>query len=213
MLVEQLASQPCAVALDLDTVVVDARRAWAFALQQAVAAVTGERIDAERLAPEYHRRPWRHAVAVIVRDPMQAVAVERLCETFFRSSALKHLRVYEGLPRQLDRFRERRVEVAAISRLSHDLARRQIETLGLDRFFAVLATAPIERFPEPALESCERFLGVARERLLAVFADPADTARAARAGFPSLTAGWPGGEGAELTVPEELERAVRLRFG
>lgn len=192
---------------------VDARRAWAFALQQAVAAVTGERIDAEPLATEYHRRPWRHAVAVVVRDPEQALAVERLCDTFFRSSALKHLRVYEGLPRQLDRFRERRVEVAAITRLPHELARRQIETLGLDRFFAVLAATEPESFPESALASCQRFLGVAPERLLAVCGDRIDARRAVRAGFPAVTAAWTGDESGDVAAPADLEAEVRRRFG
>lgn len=177
-----------AAVFDLEGLLIDLRPAWAFAVEQAVAAVTGRRVDASALAEEYSWRPWAHALAVLVPEHDFARRAEALCARLFSTSALKRIAVPEGLGMALDALREARVELGAVSRQPHRLALRQLETTGLDRFFAVLSPTNEGAGWDAAarVRQCLDYLGVATADSLFVTADSDAARRAQAAGFPTL---------------------------
>ncbi|MGD9933941.1 MAG: HAD family hydrolase [Dehalococcoidia bacterium] len=125
--------------VDLDEVLLLREPAWRYAIEEAVAATTGQRVDASRISAEYRFRPWRHALSVILNDAADLPRVEPLCRDIYERSAMKRLLVQDGIGMVLDRFRGEGVEVAAVSREPHHIARKQIESTGIDRFLAALS--------------------------------------------------------------------------
>ena len=113
-----------AVVFDLDDALLDRRPAWRYALEEAAISVTGRRVDARPLEDEYHRRPWRHAAAILLPDRGEAERAAELADQMFRRSALKRLLVHEGIGMALDHLRAARIEMGGISREAHALAIR-----------------------------------------------------------------------------------------
>lgn len=92
--------------------------------------VCGRRVDASPLVAEYRRRPWGHAVAVLVDEPAERLRCCELCVTVFERSGLKRLLVHDGIGMGLDAVRAARVEMGAISRSRHNLALKQVQLTG-----------------------------------------------------------------------------------
>lgn len=202
-----------AVIFDLDETLLVRSGAWAYALEEAVAAVTGRRIDTRPLAPEYRHRPWRDA-AMVVASPPDAAAITELAEQFFRRSAMKRLLVHEGLGMALDGLRGARIETGAVSREPHAVALRQVESTGLDRFLAVLTPTPagVGWDVTARVRQCLAYLE--REAAAAVFVsgDEADLASVKAAGIPcaaALWAGGPAGAAGALAMPADLGRLLQ----
>lgn len=183
-----------AVLFDLDETLIAGAGAWAYALEQAVLSVVGRRVDALPLASAYRRRPWEHAVAVVLatESAQQRRECAALCEQMAARSAMKRLLVHEGIGMALDQLRADRVELGGLSRLPHPTALKQVQSTGLDRFLAVLsATPPGERWDVVVRASdCLAFLGEPPEHVVFVSAERTDLARMAGAGFPVLGAAW-----------------------
>lgn len=208
--------RPRAVIFDLDAAVIDSRPAWRYALEEAVAMVTGERIDADPLAEEYRGRPWDHAVSIVVHERAGQVRCAELCEQYYRRSALKRLLVFEGIGMALDQLRGEGIAMGAVSRERHRDAMRQIESTGVDRFFTVLSPTnegpwdPGERFLE-----CVEYLEFDQEDTVYVSPDDYDLSRVSTTGAVTLRAGWAidrerGDE--SLTHPSQVWAAIcRLR--
>lgn len=133
---------PKAVIFDLDEALLDRRRAWQFAIEEAVAVVSGRRVSATPLLEEYRLRPWSHALSVILDSPEERMRCARLCVQMFERSSLKRLLVHEGTGMGLDHLRAEAIEIGAISRERHNLALKQLQSTGLDKFVTVLATTP-----------------------------------------------------------------------
>lgn len=203
---------PKAILFDLDRVLIDSRRAWCYAIEESVLATCGERVVAEPLLAEYHSRPLRHALSIIVPDRQRLPACVDLCSRILDRSALKRLLVFDGVAMALDAMRDTTVEVGVVSRHPHRLARLHIESTGLDRFLAVLAAAPGGRWNLDAqLRQCCDFLEVDASRVLYVgLSEHTSTARAL--GFDALCAGWaeaePAAGEAALATPADLGRLI-----
>jgi phosphoglycolate phosphatase-like HAD superfamily hydrolase len=60
----------------------------------------------------------------------------------FERSSLKRLLVHEGTGMGLDHLRREAIEIGVISRERHNLALKQLQSTGLDKFVTVLATTP-----------------------------------------------------------------------
>jgi phosphoglycolate phosphatase-like HAD superfamily hydrolase len=151
---------PRAVIFDLDEALLDRRRAWQYAVEEAVAGICGERVSAAGLLEEYRRRPAEHALAVLVAEPSaRARCAERWRAIFYRS-AMKRLLVHDGVGMGLDRLVQARIEVGAISREPHSVARKQVESTGLDRFVTVLSATPAGEGWQPGerIAECLAFL-------------------------------------------------------
>lgn len=183
--------QPRAIVFDLDTAVIDRRRAWQYAVEEAILTAGGSRVAAGSLADEYHSRPWSHALSVLLDDPALLPDCEAMCEQYFRRSALKRLLVFEGIGMTLDRLRGDRVEMGGITRERHADAMRQIESTGIDRFLAVLAPTnegnwdPAARFHE-----CVAYLQCAAPEAVFVSAQRDDAECVAASGASVVVAGW-----------------------
>jgi beta-phosphoglucomutase-like phosphatase (HAD superfamily) len=208
-----------AIVFDLDRVLLDGRRAWAYTLEQAILAACGRRLAIAPLVPEYAGRPWRHALAVLLGDDAERQRCEALCDGISRRSALKQLLVHEGIGMALDGVRGARVEMGAISRESHPVALKQVEATGLERFLTVLSATPPgsawaagERF-----EECCRYLDLPPGRCLFVTADDDDLRAVAARGGVCRVAGWCGVVSADsptLQHPRELrDAALALAMG
>jgi len=183
---------PKAVIFDLDETLIDSRRAWEYALEEAVLAVTGRRIDSRPLAEHYRRRPWPDAVAIVVSGSTGQERVADLAAEMFTRSALKRLLVHEGIGMALDVLRGDAIEVGAISRFPHRLALLQAQSTGLDRFLAVLAATPAgERFDQASrLDSCRAFLGYPPQQCAFVSGEAPSLISAASAGYLVFEAAW-----------------------
>ncbi|MCC7365211.1 MAG: HAD hydrolase-like protein [Dehalococcoidia bacterium] len=202
-----------AVIFDLDEVLLAREGAWRYTVEEAVASVTGRRIDTRALAAEYRARPWRHVLSVVVDDAHARLECEELCAEMFARSGLKRLLVHEGIGMALDHVRAARVEMGAISREPHSVAVKQVQSTGLDKFLAVLAASPEGRWdPVARLEQAIAFLEYPVEACAFVSGDALDLAAAARAGFTAVGAEWagtePGGPFATVAVPGELAGLV-----
>ena len=191
---------PRAVVFDLDEVLLDSRRAWQYAVEEAIASVCARRVDARPLADEYCRRPWSHALAVLVDDPRQRDRCEQLCGEIFDRSAMKRLLVHDGIGMGLDNLRVRRIEVGAISRRPHAIALKQCQSTGLDRFLSVLSATPEkDRWdPNQRFSDCLLFLGYEPSACAFVSGGGADLkaiephgSRCFAPGWLDPVAGWP----------------------
>jgi len=207
---------PRLVIFDLDRAIIDARPAFAYAVEEAVAAVTGRRISARDLADAYHIRPWRDALRILLDDPRERDAAEDLCLQYAARSALKRLLVFEGVGMALDALRAEQIDMAAITRHPYQLARKQIESTGLDRFFALVVPPPAGRF-DPAAQLAEAFrlLETAPAETAVVAPGRFERTAAERAGAVAVAAAWgvehdPGG--IDVAAPAELLEALLRRW-
>lgn len=185
-----------AVLFDLDTVLIDNEAAWRYTIEEAVASVSGRRISAQPLAEAYRRRPWRHALEVVLQDRAEIERCEQLCEVMTLRSSMKRLMVYEGTGMALDALRGSRIEMGVITRAEHSLALKQIQSTGLDRFLSVLApTKQGERWdPAERLADCLRFIEQPAHACAFIAADRLDLAAGSAAGFHCFAAQWAVGD-------------------
>jgi len=189
--------QARAIVLDLDTAVIDRRRAWQYAIEEAILSVTGERTSAAPLVDEYHTRSFGDALSILVTDPVLRERCITVADQFFRRSALKRLLVFDGIGMALDRMRGERVEIGGITREPHRDALRQIESTGVDRFLTVLSPTnagrwnPVERFQE-----CIAYMGRLPGDTVFFSAVARDVDLVARTGATSAFAAWAAPAGA-----------------
>ncbi len=182
---------PKAIIFDLDEALLDSRRAWQYAIEEAIASTCRRRVDAGPLAGEYRRRPWSHALAVLIDDPTERDRCEHLCREIFYRSGMKRLLVHDGIGMGLDYLRSRQVEIGAISREPHGVALKQIQSTGLDRFLTVLSATPEERWDAGnRFEDCLRFLGYEATACAFVSGDTADLRAVEARGGPCFAPGW-----------------------
>lgn len=189
--------RPRAIVFDLDRALIDPRPAWLYAVEEAVVSVTGRPVQAAALVEEYHTRPFRHALQVLLSDPAQAGRCEALCTEMYGRSAMKRLLVHEGAGMALDALRGELIDLAAISRLPHAIAIKQAQSTGIDRFLAILAATPEGEPWDPSsrLTACLRFLE--SEPAESAFISPGarDRDRVAETGAHVFSAAWsPGAE-------------------
>jgi phosphoglycolate phosphatase-like HAD superfamily hydrolase len=181
-----------AVIFDLDRVLLDARPAWRYTVEEAVVMATGRRIDASPLIDEYLHRPWAHALAILLDSAEERARCEDLCARITERSGMKRLLVHEGIGMGLDAVRAGRIEMGAISRAPHAIALKQAQSTGLDRFLSVLSATPTGEPWRPAerIAHCLRFLEREPAACAFVGTDDHDLAEAETAGLRPLTAGW-----------------------
>ncbi len=205
---------PRALIFDLDRCLIDSRNAWRYCVEESLAAALNRRLSAAELVEEYHVRPWRDALGVLV-DPREAQRCEELCETMFGRSAMKKLLVHEGVGMALDALRGERVELGAISRLPHALALKQVQSTGLDRFVAVLSSTPDGEAWRPAerVADCLAFLESPPTESAFASGDSRDRAAVAASGLAVFAAGWAAGadneDGAVQAPSGMLDAALR----
>jgi beta-phosphoglucomutase-like phosphatase (HAD superfamily) len=202
---------PRALIFDLDRCLIDSRPAWRYCIEESLAAGFGRRENVAELVEEYHFRPWRDALAVLLASREDAARCEELCVAMFERSAMKRLLVHEGIGMALDRIRGERIEIGAISRLPHRLAVKQVQSTGLDRFVEVLSATP-EREPWAPTErfaGCVGFLEAPAAECGFVSGEPFDLAAVETTGARPYLAAWGGGEGG-VELPGDL-LAVVLR--
>lgn len=185
-------ARPVAVVFDLEEALLDRRKAWLYTIEQSISIVTGERVDAQPLVEEYWRRPYAHAIDVLVAERSRRSACEARCAEIYRRSAMKSLRVQEGIGTALIRLVAAQVQVGAASREPHLVARKQIEATGLDRFVTVLASTPEGDSWNVAscLAVCMAFLDCDPKDCMYVTPSRDDAEAARRTGWRSLIAGW-----------------------
>lgn len=206
---------PRAIIFDLDRCLIDSRNAWRYCIEESLAATTGRRVDAGELVDEYHVRPWRDALGVLASSADERGRCENLCQTMFERSAMKKLLVHEGIGMALDALRGEAIELGAISRLPHSLSVKQVQSTGLDRFLAVVASTPVDEPWRPAdrIEQCLVFLEASPERSAYAGADPVDLEQARLAGLRTYFASWGAGAlsstaDASFAAPFEMRAAV-----
>jgi beta-phosphoglucomutase-like phosphatase (HAD superfamily) len=209
--------RPRLVVFDFDRAVIDPRAAWRYCIEESVTMVTGERPRVETLVEEYHLRPWRQALSVVVGDRAAVRRCEELCEQMFTRSAMKRLLVHEGIGMALDALRGEMIDMAGISRLPNSLALKQAQSTGMDRFMAVVcgtvegeSWAPRERFLQ-----CAALLESDPTEAAFVSPDAVDRREVTELGAQVFVAGWhPGAEGEEavIAVPGEMLGAFQRRW-
>lgn len=197
-----------AVIVDLDEVLLLRERAWRYALEEAVAATTGDRIDASKISSEYRLRPWRHALSIVLRDESGTGSIASLCQDIYERSAMKRLLVHDGIGMVLDRFRGEGVEVAAVSREAHQTARKQAESTGIDRFLTALS-ARGDKAEDIllAVRDCLSFMEHDVRRCAVVSPDVGVLRLAAGIGLACYESAWDGtasGEFPALAAPRGL---------
>ncbi len=183
---------PKAVIFDLDEALLDRRRAWQFAIEEAVAVVSGQRISAAPLLEEYRLRPWSHALSIILDSPEERRRCAALCSQMFERSSLKRLLVHEGTGMGLDQLRGEAIEIGAISRERHSLALKQLQSTGLDKFVTVLAATPEggEWSIVSRIEQCLAFLERSPGQVAFISGDGRDLAAASARGSVAFEACW-----------------------
>ena len=188
---------------DLDEVLIDSRRAWQYSIEEAVAALCGRRIGAGALVGEYRRRPWAHALSVLVDEPELRAKAADLAQEMYERSALKRLLVHEGIGMALDRVRSHRIEIGAVTRLPHGFALKQVQSTGLDRFITVLAATPAGEAWNlvTRITQCRTFTEHTSEEVDYIADDPTELARAAGCGARVFFAAWTG-----LVASSDLRR-------
>lgn len=205
-----------AVIFDFDETLIDSRPAWRYALEETLMSVANRRIDASPLVGEYHRRPWRDSLAILLDDAEERRRGEELCERIAGRSAMKRLLVFDGTGMALDEIRGGRIEIGAISRLPHAVALKQAQATGVDRFLTVLSATPEGAGWEvgPRTSECLRYFGREPETCVFVGAEPRDVEEARGMGMVALRADWSAmaGDGGEALGSPAAVAAVLL-FG
>ncbi len=205
------------VVFDLDETLIDSRAAWRYTLEETLMSVANRRIDAGPLAEEYHRRPWRESLAIVLDGAEERRRAEALCERIAGRSAMKRLLVFEGTGMALDEIRGAHIEIGAISRLPHATALKQAQATGVDRFLTVLSATPEGEGWDAGARVAECLAYFGREAAACVFvgAEARDGEAAAALGLTALRAGWAADagarEGANLASPAAA--AAALLFG
>ena len=194
---------------DLDEVLIDSRRAWQYAIEESVAALCGRRIAAAALVSEYRRRPWAHALSILVDEAELRARAADLAQEMYERSALKRLLVHEGIGMGLDRVRSHRIEVGAITRLPHGFALKQVQSTGLDRFITVLAATPDREpwAPHARITQCRTFTEHNPNEVDYIADDPADLAQASTHGARPFFAAWTG-----VAVTPEMRRIATAQL-
>jgi phosphoglycolate phosphatase-like HAD superfamily hydrolase len=201
---------PRAIVFDLDRALIDPRPAWRYAVEEAVVSVTGRPVQAAALVGEYHLRPFRHVLRVLLPDIAHADRCERLCEEMYRRSAMKRLLVHDGTGMALDALRGELIDLAAISRLPHAVAIKQAQSTGIDRFLAILAATPEGEPWDPSsrFAACLRFLDCQPEESAFISPERHDRDRAAALGTHVFASAWsPGAEVAgssQIASPRDI---------
>ncbi len=202
-----------AVVFDLDEVLLDRARAWQYALEEGVAMVCGCRIDGAPLVSEYSRRPWRHAVTLVVPDVAAREACEAACARIYQRGAQKRLLVHDGVGMGLDWIRSAQLAMGAVSRETHAIALKQLQSTGLDRFMTVLSPTPAGEAWDAAMRLCEciSYLRCAAAECAFVSSEDADLEAAEILGCRVATAAWAGRGGGSrpaVTTPAMLGPAL-----
>ncbi len=181
-----------AVIFDLDEALIDSRPAWRYTLEETLMSVANRRIDANPLVEEYHRRPWRDSLAILLDDPEERRRAEALCERIAGRSAMKRLLVFDGTGMALDEIRRARIEIGAISRLPHAVALKQSQATGVDRFLTVLSATPEGQGWDVGARASDCLAYFRREAGACLFvgAETRDVEEAGRLGLVALRAAW-----------------------
>jgi phosphoglycolate phosphatase-like HAD superfamily hydrolase len=184
--------RPRAIVFDLDRALIDPRPAWRYAVEEAVVSVTGRVVHAAPLVDEYHARPFRQALRVLLDDPTHANRCEQLCEEMYGRSAMKRLLVHDGSGMALDALRGELIDLAAISRLPHAIAIKQAQSTGLDRFIAILSATPEGEPWDPSsrLGACLRFLDCEPRESAFIGPDASDRDHVAASGAHVFSSAW-----------------------
>lgn len=208
--------RPRLVIFDLDRALIDARPAFCYTIEEAIAAVTGQRRSARQLADAYHTRPWRDALRILLDDPRHYRAAEALCHQYAQRSALKRLHVFEGIGMALDELRAEQIDIAAITRNPYPLARKHVESTGLDRFLALIVPPPSDRFdPTTQLAECYRLLQTEPTQTAVIAPGRPERQAAERTGAIPITAAWavePDLGGIEVHTPAALRETLLRRW-
>jgi hypothetical protein len=205
-----------AIVFDLDRALIDSRAAWCYALEESMLATCGNRISARDLYAEYGTRPIGDALTVLVPDHSRRSQCEALFTSMSQRSAMKRLLVFDGIGMTLDELRGARVELGAISRLPHELARKQIDSTGIDRFLSVLEATDENQPWEPLrlIERSATFLEVRLSAIRYVGAEAEERTLQA-CGVDAWCAGWavpdPTGGPRALGRPRDLLAAAASR--
>lgn len=188
--------RPKAIVFDLDETLIDHAPAWVYAVEEALVAITGRREKVRPLVAEYRQRPLRDVFGILTGSRQESERCEQLFVAMYGRSALKKLLVHEGVGMALDQIRGVRIEMAAITRLPHATAMRQIESTGLDRFFSVMSPTPAgEGWSVTArTKECLGYLGYEPSRCAFVSGVKGDLMEAAGMGLVAYEAGWATGE-------------------
>ncbi len=188
--------RPKAIVFDLDETLIDHAPAWVYAVEEALVAITGRREKVRPLVDEYRKRPLRDVFSILTGTRADADRCEQLFTAMYGRSALKKLLVHEGVGMALDQIRGVRIEMAAITRLPHATAMRQIESTGLDRFFSVMSPTPAGEAWSVTARSkeCLGYLGYDPARCAFVSGEKADLMEAAGMGLLAYEAAWTAAE-------------------
>lgn len=204
--------RPKAIVFDLDEVLIDSRPAWLYSLEEAMVSVSGRRENFRPLVEEYRRRPLRDVLAILLPAPADRDRCESLFSMMYGRSAMKKLLVHERVGMRLDQLRSQRVEMAAITRLPHNMAMRQIESTGLDRFFSVLSPTPTgEKWDPPArTKDCLGYLEYTARQCLFVSGDKNDLAAVAALGLTGYEAAWASTEPTGFPVINSMDEVTKI---
>lgn len=205
---------PRLAVFDLDRVLIDSRPAWRYAIEESVISVTGKRVSAAPLVEEYHQRPWRHALAVLVDNAADAGRCEALCVEMHGRSAMKRLLVFEGIGMALDALRAERIDMAGVTRLDLRTAMKQVQSTGLDRFLAYVAAPRAgQAFNfEDLFRACCNVLESGPQQVAAVVAGAGDQETAMAAGGVAYCPLWaPGAEPAGIAIAEPADMLAEFQ--
>jgi phosphoglycolate phosphatase-like HAD superfamily hydrolase len=202
--------RPRAIVFDLDEVLIDSAPAWLYALEESMVSVTGRRENLKPLVAEYRRRPLRDVLAMLLATPAERDRAEKLFTTMYGRSAMKKLLVHQHVGMSLDQLRSLRIEMAAITRLPHYMAMRQIESTGLDRFFSVMSpTAPDPTWdPVSRTKDCLGYLEYAAAACLFVSGEGRDLGEVKALGLTCYEARWAAVESTGFPALESMEQVT-----
>lgn len=210
--------RPRLVVFDFDRAIIDPRAAWRYCVEESVMLLTGHRPRLDEMVEEYHLRPWRHALSVVMADVSTVARCEELCEQMYGRSAMKRLLVHDGIGMALDALRAERIDMAGISRLPHAQAVKQSQSTGMDRFLAIVSGTPQGGLwaPEERFAECLALLESDPTEAAFVSPEARDRRDIAKSGAQVFAAGWqPDTEAsadASIDVPGEMLERFQRRW-